>query len=224
MKNEIKDIKEATDAIFLGCKTTQIIYFSPYANDGKGSFNSTFVTADDIVRMHAESKGDTEAFLTSLLEAPCYTFEAGTEKFEECRNKYHSADFIVGRDGDEAAEVELLLKWALANQKKRNFCIGDPIWVVVRDGSEAPCCVEEKMFIASVKNVILTTDLVMDIDSTLEGFVESTQYNTDTDIEAYPASDCYTTRKSAEKALDEEFEREEAKAYVDLEDLETSYI
>lgn len=112
----------------------------------------------------------------------------------------------------------------MENKMTKNLCIGDTVWVIARDGSEVPCGVEEKMFISSVKNIVLTTDFDLDVDSTLDGFVESTQFCVDTEIEAYPVSDCYLTKEEAEKALDEEFEKEEAMAYADLEDLESSYI
>lgn len=116
-----KNIKEATDAIFLpkthDSHDAYIVYYSPYANDCKGSFNVLNVGYDDILRMYAEANNDEEVFLTLMLDCDCFSCEAGTVEFERCAKSYHTANFIVGRDGNERDEMMFLVQWARVSQR-----------------------------------------------------------------------------------------------------------
>lgn len=118
-------IPSGTDAVFLpgklhGCECEiYIIYLNECANDGKGSWEIEIVDRDRIMKLHAEVGGDAEKFfdlLPDMFHGEWHYCDNGTADFVKFANAYHSADFILGRDGNLHDEMMFLLNWA----KKEN--------------------------------------------------------------------------------------------------------
>ena len=217
---KLENIKEATDAVLLPDESganenfATIIYFSPLANDGKGSFNLVPVSSEDILKMYSESNGNEETFFDLMMEYNCYAYEAGTEKFEILVNAYPVADFIVGRDGNERDEMLFLVKWAKSRQ---GYEAGDVIWAVLRDENNIPFDVVQQMYLATVRNAVMTVTYLANhsVDDVTACLIESTQCEMDTDIEVFPLQDCFFSEEDAKKALDSELKKIADESFVD---------
>ena len=217
---KLENIKEATDAVLLPDESganenfATIFYFSPLANDGKGSFNLVPVSSEDILRMYSESNGNEESFFDLMMECNCYAYEAGTEKFEALAKAYHRADFVVGRNGDEHDEMMFLVEWAKSRQ---GYEAGDVVWVLARDENGVPFDVVQQMYLATVRNAVITVTYLANhsVDDVTACLIESTRFNMDTDIEVFPLQDCFFSEEDAKKALDSELKKIADESFVD---------
>ena len=217
---KLENIKEATDAILLPDDSganenfATIIYYSPLANDGEGSFNLVAVSSEELLRLYSESNGNEESFFDLMMECNCYSYEAGTEKFETLVKAYSLADFIVGRDGNERDEMLFLVKWAKSRQ---GYEAGDAVWVLARDENGVPFDVVQQMYLATVRNAVITVTYLANhsVDDVTACLIESTRFNMDTDIEVFPLQDCFFSEEDAKKALDSELKKIADASFVD---------
>jgi hypothetical protein len=113
--------RNGNDAVFLpgkihGCEDqAYIIYHNNQANDCKGSWEIEILDRERILKLYNDVDGNARDFfelLPDYFQGEWYYCDNGTEEYNEYCEAYHTADFIVGRDGDEYFEMTFLVNWA----------------------------------------------------------------------------------------------------------------
>ena len=117
------EIDAGKDAVILPGKIhgtkwqVYIIYLNENANDGNGSFEIEVVDAYRILKLYADVRGDANAFfeeLPDLFQGEWYYCDNdGSSAFDEYVEAYANADFVVGKNGDQRAEMLFLVDWAV---------------------------------------------------------------------------------------------------------------
>ena len=115
------DMYDGNDAIFSpgkihGCEwQVYIIYFNGEANDGKGSWEIEIVDKERILKIYNQTENDAAEFFAILpdyFHGEWYYCDNGNDGYDYYCEVYDSADFIVGRDGNQYDEMMFLVNWA----------------------------------------------------------------------------------------------------------------
>jgi hypothetical protein len=110
------------DAVFLpgkihGCEDqVYIIYYNDQANDCEGSWEIEVLDKERILKLYNDVDGNARDFfelLPDYFQGEWYYCDNGTEEYNEYCEAYHTADFIVGRDGNKYFEMMFLVNWAV---------------------------------------------------------------------------------------------------------------
>ena len=84
---------------------------------------------------------------------------------------------------------------------------GAEIWIVERDENGTVCEVSGYMFVAEVAGFVIASAYIngaKDINSTMAYHAEETIESYNSDLAAFPAKDCWTTKEAAHDAFDKE--------------------
>lgn len=120
-------IEDGIDAVFLpgkihGCEDQiYIIYFNAEANKRRGSWEIEILDAERILKIHEITGDDYNLFFAELADwyhGEWRYCDSGCDAFEELKEAYPTADFIVGRDGGSYEEMLFIVEWARRISKK----------------------------------------------------------------------------------------------------------
>lgn len=126
-KDRRTEFEDGVDAVFLpgkihGCQDQlYIIYFNSSANNEEGCWEIEVIDYERILKLFAEVEGNAEDFFDILpdwFHGEWYYCNYGKESFDEYADAYHTADFIIGRDGGIHEEMMFLVNWA---KERENF-------------------------------------------------------------------------------------------------------